>query len=375
MSMRRQQGATSTTAALSTRPQQQPPQDRQREHPHQQLHALPHPKTTGQQALERPSQQPRLHPDKPEQGESSRPPKASVKALPKTKPPPPPKPSSGSESETSWPSEDPPDQADADEELSQQPMDATSLMQKRPELPGRVPPSTTSTREVHASELDKDAGEDQTWAPPQPPRTAAETTQVLAKVLHELLQKSFAQPSEAVTTLAYRACYYVHQMQKFAANEARVCRARRHPGGEAVEDADPFAFELAMMTPLLEAIAALEHLVQKHGELPRRVAYKELAYIQDTLESAKDTLRTWEREPEAPGVHEGVAGLRNSLDYPQWNHLAIEEGGVYQTGETLRMALQALRRSVGYVQKVCRLGQARSDRGNSPAANKTSSHR
>ena len=109
-------------------------------------------------------------------------------------------------------------------------------------------------------------------------------------MLHELLQKSFVQPSEAVTTLAYRACYYVHQLDMVSRNHLRTCQEVQSLGTSTTADFDPTAFELAISTPFLEAIAALQHLLQQHRELPRRLLYKELAHIQELLKDSKLTL-------------------------------------------------------------------------------------
>ena len=274
----------------------------------------------------------------------TRPTRASVKALPKSKPPPPPKPSSGSESKTSWPSEHP---QEDDGQHQQQPPDSTSFMQrttgggKSPSKPSPTPSQPTN------EELEQNM-EDPTWRPPRPPQTMAEILQTVTKVLHQLLQKSFTQPSEAVTTLAYRACYYVHQLDVVARSYMEQCQ-RAHNLGIAAPDFDPVAFELAISTPILDADDALQHLLQQHGELPRRILNKELAHIEDLLKQSKVTLSSWAKEPEAPGVHEAIACIKNGLDALDWAHLAIEEGSILQTGETLHIALQALRRSRHHV--------------------------
>ena len=120
--------------------------------------------------------------------------------------------------------------------------------------------------------------------------------------------------------------------------------------GRTYPNHDAMAFELALSLPIMDVVEALQHLLQQHGELPRRVLNKELAYIEELLKQAKATLATWTKEAEAPGVHEALACIRNALDALDWAHLAVEEGSILQTGETLHIALQALQKGQNHME-------------------------
>ena len=167
--------------------------------------------------------------------------------------------------------------------------------------------------------------------------------QALTKVVHELLQASFNQPNELVTTLAYRACNYITEM---------------HAGGPLPQQPqaadlgitlDPTTTIFALDNPIIEVEATLVHMLQNHREMPRRHLSKEASRLEQLLKDAKQVLTAWGRDPNAPGAHEGVASIRNTIDALDWFHLAVEEGGVAQMEETLEQALQAIHRTRGYM--------------------------
>ena len=289
---------------------------------------------------------------------------ATAKSVPKPKPPVPPQADthSGSESETSWPSEDPePQRAPEEEEqlattamtstststrttttVDHEPTndleyngDSSSLMQnmKPPSGTGRgrhppTDPGTTSSTN------------DRAWIPEAAPQTPMEILQALTKVVHDLLQASFSQPNEDVTILAYRACGYLTQLQ---------AATHTTPQGGGPAAVPPTAMTFAFDNPLIEAEATLHNLYQHHADLPKRHLYSEIARVEQLLKDAKQVFASWARDPSALGAHEGMAGIRNALDAMDWAHLAVEEGGVAQIGETLLIAADATLRSKNYM--------------------------
>ena len=282
-----------------------------------------------------------------------------ARSVPKPRPPVPPQAEahSGSESETSWPSEDPEPQRAPDEEeqhttststrttttsaqdLDDNPehhADSSSLMQnmKPPGGTGRGrhPPTDNPSA---ASPRD-----DRAWIPESAPQTPTEILQALTKVVHDLLQASFSQPNEEVTILAYRACGYLTQLQ--SASQAA-------PAGNGPDTVPPTATTFAFDNPLIEAEATLHNLYQNHNDLPKRHLYSEIARVEQLLKDAKQVFTSWARDPEALGAHEGIAGIRNALDAMDWAHLAVEEGGIAQIGETLLIASEATQRSKAYM--------------------------
>ena len=122
----------------------------------------------------------------------------------------------GSESETSWPSEDEPlpttststsasttSGRHGDMDPDEQPLDATWLMQSS--QAATRPPATVPVRDSQPRSGDSSTA----WIPEPAPQTPVDLLQALTQVIHELLQASFSQPNEMVTTLAYRACNYI----------------------------------------------------------------------------------------------------------------------------------------------------------------------
>ncbi|CAE7619121.1 unnamed protein product [Symbiodinium necroappetens] len=233
-------------------------------------------------------------------------------------------------------------------------------MQRGPR-PSPRPPQTPATEAdnnpdnaVIDLEIQDDPG--RSWIPEAPPQTFEELLQALTKVVHNLLQASFAQPSEAVTSLAYRACSYLTQMQALF--------YQQNPQGEtpqrnAAQGTDPTAIVFALDNPLIEVEATLAHMAQNHGDFPRRHLYHEIARVEQLLKEAKQVLVTWGRDPDAPGAHEGTASIRNALDALDWSHLAVEEGSIVQIGETLQQALGAVQRCRGYMETLMKWLQAK----------------
>ena len=77
--------------------------------------------------------------------------------------------------------------------------------------------------------------------------------------------------------------------------------------------------------------------------------------MEQLLKDTKHMLLSWGKDPEAPGAHEGAASIRNALDALDWCHMAVEEGSIMQTGETLHQALQAVQRCRGYMDALLKL--------------------
>ena len=191
------------------------------------------------------------------------------------------------------------------------------------------------------------------WLREPAPGTSSELLQALTKVVHALLQASFSQPNEEVTSLAYRACNYLTMLNAGEGPPHHPPQPPSHPlPGQYMQEvtADPTTTIFALDNPVIEAEATLAHMGQNHGELPRRHLYKELARIEQLLKDTKHVLVAWGRDPQAPGAHEGAAAIRNALNALDWLHLAIEEGNVAQIGETIAEALHAVQRTRGYME-------------------------
>ena len=186
------------------------------------------------------------------------------------------------------------------------------------------------------------------WIQEPAPTTQAEVLQALTKVTHDLLQASVTQPNEDVTILAYRACNYIAVLNSGGAPPHAL--PQREQPNEPDIVIDPTTTIFALDNPIIEVEATLDHMMQNHGDMPRRHLYKELARLEQMLKDAKHVLTAWGKDPNAPGAHEGVAGVRNALDALDWLHLAIEEGNVAQIGETITVALQAVQRTRGYME-------------------------
>ena len=90
-------------------------------------------------------------------------------------------------------------------------------------------------------------------------------------------------------------------------------------------------------------------MFQNHRDVPKRHLYNEIARVEQLLKDAKHVFASWARYPDAPGAHEGIAGIRNALDAMDWANLAVEEGGIAQIGETLLIASEAAQLSKTYM--------------------------
>ena len=302
----------------------------------------------------------------------------STGAQPKPKPPLPPQTTSGSESETSWPSEDPEPERTREDDAgilstatttSTTPRnltnnDDTSFMQRMP--PPRQPTSTspTSTNQGGATQPQRGT---ESWIPGSAPQTSTELLQALTHVIHELLQASFSQPNEQVTILAYRACSYLTQMQHLDVPP------NTGPAMGSTPQPPPTASTFTLDNPLIEADATLGQLLLGYRDIPRRHLYKEMARVEQLLSNTKQMLATWGKDPEVPGAHEGIAGIKNALDAMDWCHLAVEEGNLAQIEETLQIAVQAIQRSRNYMDMLIAWIQRRfeDDAGSPPKRQRT----
>ncbi|OLP85735.1 hypothetical protein AK812_SmicGene33236 [Symbiodinium microadriaticum] len=228
------------------------------------------------------------------------------------------------------------------------PSDAAWLMQTTPMGPP-PPPRVRDQDRVQPERGDSPSR----WLQEPAPGTSSELLQALTKVVHALLQASFSQPNEEVTSLAYRACNYLTMMNAEAGSPEHPPQPSNHPRpGQHMQEviADPTTTIFALDNPVIEAEATLAHMGQNYGELPRRHLYKELARIEQLLKDTKHVLVAWGRDPQAPGAHEGAAAIRNALNALDWLHLAIEEGNVAQIGDTIAEALHAVQRTKGYME-------------------------
>ena len=164
-------------------------------------------------------------------------------------------------------------------------------------------------------------------------------------LLQDLLHRSFTQPNPQLTDLAYLAAFYLDKL----AILQQVCLYDQVHGG-----APPGAHTEPTPLPniLVPAEEALMNLEQNHRELPNRDILKALDYTLGILVEAKQMFLAWGKDPQAPGAHEGAAGVRNTLDALDWFHLAVTEGSLAQMGEYSSIALQAARRSVEYMNRL-----------------------
>ena len=303
---------------------------------------------------------------------------------PKSRPPLPPQTTSGSESETSWPSEDPEPERTGDVDVDASTTTSTaattptttntnnnedhaSFMQRMP--PPRRPTTTPTTSTNESGEARPPRGTE-SWIPEAAPQTSTELLQALTKVIHKLLQASFSQPSEQVTILAYRACSYLTQMQTLGLPSSNVPTLGDTP------QPPPTAATFTLDNPLIEADATLNQLLQGHRDIPRRHLYNEMARVEQLLSDTKHMLAAWGKDPEVPGAHEGIAGIKNALDAMDWCHLAVEEGNIAQIEETLQIAVQATQRSRNYMDMLIAWIQSRfEDNAGSPPKRKKTSER
>ena len=79
---------------------------------------------------------------------------------------------------------------------------------------------------------------------------------------------------------------------------------------------------------------------------------RELVRAENLLKEGRALLKSWAKDPEAPGASPGTAATRNTLDGIDWALLAAEEGGVASLEEALKTAASAARRSNGYMEEL-----------------------
>ncbi|CAE7336523.1 YCF1, partial [Symbiodinium microadriaticum] len=216
---------------------------------------------------------------------------AKSRARTEAKPPPLPATAPGSESETSWPSEDPPDRHDSNallQSISSRASTAAGEADITEELvlvqtsrtPTTTSPENRSTTRQHAApvpgpeepELTQPAADDNAWFSVAANFDGEYTVQgllrLLHRILHEMLQQSFALPSDYLTSLAYHACYYVSKLQ--STNDRNAPAAAGSGGHPGTVNSPPTAMVFSITNAFVEAEVALESIVQHHGELPRR---------------------------------------------------------------------------------------------------------
>ncbi|OLP90072.1 hypothetical protein AK812_SmicGene28379 [Symbiodinium microadriaticum] len=287
----------------------------------------------------------------------------------KAKPPPPPAMNSGSESETSWPSEDPPrDEQDHNALLQVWPRrePAATMVEEETEglamvQTGRTPRSPitpedrgsgTPPETSMAAHIQPDA-DDSAWfsvaANFEGDFTVQGLLRLLQKILHEMLQQSFALPSDYLTSLAYHACYYVSKLQ--SVNDRNNQRATTTDGGNpgSFQAAGPTAMVFCITNSFVEAEAALESLAHHRDELPQRHIIKELRRAEALLQDGRAIFKSWAKDPQAPGAQAGTTASQNALDGIGWSFLALEEGGVAALEEALKHAWQAAQRCIQYM--------------------------
>ena len=286
----------------------------------------------------------------------------------KAKPPQPPQ-TSGSESETSWPSEDPPPGEGDPNSLLQLEQaewidDPVSFMQRqqqppttrtdpptgssqpscpRPTLPTTATAPTAQSPEAEAPWYSVEANFGEEF-------TVAGLLRVLQKILHEILQQSFSQPNEYLTTLAYHACYYVSKLQ--SQNDRRPQQGPQGADPNNVMSPGPTSMVFCLTNSFIEAETTLASLVQHYRDLPRRHLQKELQRAEDLLRDGRAVCKSWARDPNAPGALPGTAASQNALDGVSFSLLALEEGGLASLEESLQIALAATQRCNNYMDEL-----------------------
>ncbi|OLP80146.1 hypothetical protein AK812_SmicGene39471 [Symbiodinium microadriaticum] len=246
------------------------------------------------------------------------------------------------------------------------PGDMNSLVQQRRPTP------TTSTSEEQARGMPPPRRD-----PPQPPQppsgpasqpvehenpwysvaanfngefTVSGLLRLLQKILHEMLQQTFAMPNEYITHLAYHSCYYISKLM--STNDRQLQRQEQGDAPSAANDLGPTAMVFCITNPFVEAEAALDSLVQHQRDLPRRHLLRELRRAEALLKDGRAIFKSWSRNPNAPGALPGTAASQNALDGVDFSFLASEEGGVASLDESLRIALAAAQRCSHYMNQL-----------------------
>ncbi|CAE7275082.1 unnamed protein product, partial [Symbiodinium sp. KB8] len=104
--------------------------------------------------------------------------------------------------------------------------------------------------------------------------TVSGLLRLLQKILHEMLQQTFAMPNEYITHLAYHSCYYISKLM--STNDRQLQRQEQGDAPSAANDLGPTAMVFCITNPFVEAEAALDSLVQHQRDLPRRHLLREL---------------------------------------------------------------------------------------------------
>ena len=155
--------------------------------------------------------------------------------------------------------------------------------------------------------------------------TVSGLLRLLQKILHEMLQQTFAMPNEYITHLAYHSCYYISKLM--STNDRQLQRQEQGDAPSAANDLGPTAMVFCITNPFVEAEAALDSLVQHQRDLPRRHLLKELRRAEALLKDGRAIFKSWSRNPNAPGALPGTAASQNALDGVDFSFLASEEGG------------------------------------------------
>ena len=305
----------------------------------------------------------------------------STRPAAKSRPPTPPR-SSGSDTETSWPSEDPAPAEDdttgliqrvvygnadpydlKEQNANKDAVDFVALMQNNRPQPGAADNSAGMPNNVD-QQVDPQAGN---ALPTQQPAnhtdqwfsvaanfqgeyTVSGILQLLQKILHELLQQSFAQPNEYLTNLAYHACYYLSKLASTNERQLQPTPEGDNPNHAAA--LGPTAMVFCITNAFVEAEATLDSLFRNHRDLPRRHLEKELRRVENLLRDGRAVFKSWARDPNAPGALPGTAASQNALDGVSFSFLSIEEGGIASLEENLQLALAAAQRCNQYMDQL-----------------------
>ncbi|CAE7305788.1 unnamed protein product [Symbiodinium sp. CCMP2592] len=226
----------------------------------------------------------------------------------------------GSESETSWPSED------AEEDHGSF-MQAQASRNPRGVAPGENPGN--------------DSHDDRPRAPP-PPGTVQGQADDLQTHLHQLLEQSFRQPNEEVTTLAYRACHSLHRLQDLLQAQADT-PLPPPPMPTVIQNTLPMAME----NPLAEAQVLLRQLLQNYDTMQVHVRDGHLDRVDEAIATARSYVRDLTRQ--RYDTAEALAGLRTMAANLAHLDLTLEEGGLASIQEAMEVLASTADRTATYV--------------------------
>ncbi|CAE7448026.1 unnamed protein product [Symbiodinium sp. CCMP2592] len=159
----------------------------------------------------------------------------------------------------------------------------------------------------------------------------------LEALLHALLEKSFLQPRENVTTLAYTACSRVHMLRQSLTTGT-------HSGSTLPETTQGMH-----LNPLADAQLLLRQMLQNFDSMPLREQRRTSHRVQDIMDQVKQVLRSPGDGPQETNQAQALAGLKNAAAQASFLDLAIEERGLATIREALEALLATVDRTANYL--------------------------